>query len=143
MPNADPPVRIPIRECLICENRSESRIGCYLCRGLGFIHLRTFNEYKLGHITRGQWLGSSDADASSPHADWIAVKFIGGPHHGAQLSWPADDPPEVGQELSFPVDADLRTERRPSQEALFRDYVTYVVDRRPSGFCAVYRAAKG
>jgi hypothetical protein len=133
--------RIPLRECVICENRAESRSSCYLCGGLGFTTLRTFNKYKRGEIKKEEWLKSSGTPAPLARGDWITVVFNGGPHSGARLAWPVDQPPKIGQELQIPVEADLRNKRRSSQDPLFHERATYVIEQAASGLHAVHRPA--
>jgi hypothetical protein len=135
--------RVPLRECLICENRIDTRPSCWLCGGLGWIPQRTFNRYKLGEIKKDEWLGTPPTPAPPIARDWITVRFSGGPHHGEQMIWSADDPPEVGQELEIPADADLRLGTPTQQDALFPDFVRYVIDYGPAGFRAVHRPGRG
>lgn len=134
-----PPTRITLRDCVICEDRPETRPGCYLCDGLGWIPLRVFNLYKQGKINRAEWVAGTDSSARLSRGDWIVVRLAGGPHHGVRMMWPADEPPEAGQELPIPSDADLGSEESSRQDTLFREVVTYVVEGGPAGFRAMYR----
>jgi hypothetical protein len=133
--------RIPLRECVICANRAQSRSTCYLCGGLGFTTLRTFNKYKRGEIKKEEWLKSSGTPAPLARGEWITVVFSGGPHSGARLAWPVDQPPQIGQELQIPVEADLRDKRRSRQDPLFHEGATYVIKQTTSGLQAVHRTA--
>jgi hypothetical protein len=126
-----------MRECVICENRAHSQLVCYLCRGLGITTLRTFNRYKRGEIKKDEWLRSTGTPAALARGDWITVTLTGGPHRGTQMVWPADQPPQVGQELAVPVEADL-AERASRQEPLFHESASYVIEHGPRGLRAVY-----
>jgi hypothetical protein len=55
------------------------------------------------------------------------------------MAWPADEPPQVGQQLELPAEADLRHGAPSRQDALFQELLIYVIDRGGEGFRAVYR----
>jgi hypothetical protein len=132
--------RIPLRDCVICENRAETRPRCWLCGGLGLITGRTFNRFKLGEIKREEWIVTSETPAPVIRGEWITVRLSGGPHHGVRMAWPADQPPQVGQQLELPAEADLRQGTPSRQYALFQELVTYVIERGFEGFRAAYRS---
>src|SRR5918996_1043794 len=85
------------------ENRAEGRPHCYLYGGLGFTTLRTFNRYKRGEIKKHQCIASSGTPARLARGDWITVGFIGGPHNGARLAWPVDEPRRLVRNSRYPL----------------------------------------
>lgn len=131
--------RIPLHECVICEGRTDSQWHCYLCGGLGITPLKTFNKYKRGEIEKRDWVHSSGPPPPVARGDWITVTLRGGPHHGVRMTWPVDEPPQIGQELPLPVEADLGNERLRAQDPLFQEPATYVIERGSAGLRAVYR----